>query len=153
MNPKLICIWEGFVMGGRVGISINSLIRIATDNTVFAMPETSIGYFPDVGAAYFLTRIFNKEASIGLYCGLIGHRLIGNECLRAGAATHFVKKENLEMVKKIIIEYGLNAEDEVIELNNLENIIAPYCDVVYSPEEFSFKDSELIFMANFYCIW
>ena len=144
MNPKLICIWEGFVMGGRVGISINSLIRIATDNTVFAMPETSIGYFPDVGAAYFLTRIFNKEASIGLYCGLIGHRLIGNECLRAGAATHFVKKENLEMVKKIIIEYGLNAEDEVIELNNLENIIAPYCDVVYSPEEFSFKDSELI---------
>jgi len=144
MNSIPICIWEGYVMGGGVGISINSLIRIATENTVFAMPETSIGYFPDVGAAYFLTRIFNNNASIGLYCGLLGHRLIGNECVRAGAATHYVKKENLEMVKKIIIEYGLKADNEVIMLNNLNDIIAPYCDVVYSPKDFYFKDSELI---------
>lgn len=62
-------------MGGGVGLSIHGKYRIATDNTLFAMPETGIGLFPDIGGSYFLPRLKGK---LGLYLGLTGHRLKGN---------------------------------------------------------------------------
>ncbi len=94
MRPLNISIWNGYAMGGGLGLSINSRIRIATDNTVFAMPETAIGLYPDVGAAYFLTRIFNNRKEIGLYCGLTGYRVEGKLCAISGAATHYVICKN-----------------------------------------------------------
>ena len=63
-------------MGGGVGLTCYSDIKIATDNTVWAMPETGIGFFPDVSASYFLTRL-KKNPCLGLYLGLTGHRLKG----------------------------------------------------------------------------
>jgi 3-hydroxyisobutyryl-CoA hydrolase len=57
MKPIQISIWNGFVMGGGVGLSCHSFIRVATNNTVYAMPETAIGFFTDVGASYFLSKI------------------------------------------------------------------------------------------------
>jgi len=74
MTPLQISIWNGIVMGGGVGVSCHAPIRIATDNTVYAMPETGIGFFTDVGGSYFLSRIKNN-ISLGLYLGLTGHRL------------------------------------------------------------------------------
>ena len=59
-------------MGGGVGISINNPFRIATERTIFAMPETLIGFFPDVGATYFLPRL---DGELGIYLGLTGHQL------------------------------------------------------------------------------
>ena len=68
--PKpYLSIWKGVVMGGGVGLSIYGDYRIATDSTKFAMPETSIGFFPDVGASFFLSRM---ENNIGKYLGLTG---------------------------------------------------------------------------------
>lgn len=61
-------------MGGGVGISIHGQYRIATENTVFAMPETAIGFFPDVGGSFFLPRL---EGALGMYLGLTGARLKG----------------------------------------------------------------------------
>ena len=74
MKPMQISLWNGIVMGGGAGISMHSPIRIATDNTVFAMPETAIGFFTDVGGSYFLPRIQNSDddISMGLYLGLTG---------------------------------------------------------------------------------
>ena len=59
-------------MGGGVGLSINTPFRVATEKTVFAMPETLIGFFPDVGATYFLPRL---DGELGIYLGLTGHQL------------------------------------------------------------------------------
>lgn len=65
---------NGIVMGGGVGLSVHSKYRVATEKTIFAMPETAIGYFPDVGGSYFLPRLNGK---LGLYLGLTGDRLRG----------------------------------------------------------------------------
>lgn len=59
-------------MGGGVGISVHSPIRIATEKSVFAMPEAKIGFFTDVGGGYFLSRL---RKNIGLYLGMTGARL------------------------------------------------------------------------------
>lgn len=64
MDPIQISVWNGIVMGGGVGISVHSPIRIATEKTVFAMPETGIGFFTDVGGSYFLARL-KDNANLG----------------------------------------------------------------------------------------
>lgn len=61
-------------MGGGVGLSVHAPFRIATEKTLFAMPETNIGLFPDVGGSFFLPRL---DGETGTYLGLIGTRLKG----------------------------------------------------------------------------
>ena len=68
-KKEFLSIWNGVVMGGGVGLSIYGDHRLATDNTKFAMPETSIGFFPDVGGSYFLS---NLPKNVGKYIGLTG---------------------------------------------------------------------------------
>ncbi|KRY61485.1 3-hydroxyisobutyryl-CoA hydrolase, mitochondrial, partial [Trichinella britovi] len=78
---------DGIVMGGGVGLSVHGTFRVATERTVFAMPETAIGLFPDVGGSFFLPRLKNK---LGFYLGLTGARLSGEDVYEAGIATHYV---------------------------------------------------------------
>ena len=77
-------------MGGGIGISCHAPIRVATNNTMYAMPETGIGFFTDVAGSYFLPRIKGNSA-IGLYLGLTGHRLKAQDVVKWGVATHFVQ--------------------------------------------------------------
>jgi enoyl-CoA hydratase len=89
--PKpYIALIHGFDMGGGVGVSINGSHRVAGETMVFAMPETGIGLFPDVGGSYFLPRC---PGQIGMYLGLSGARLKAADSLYAGIATHFVPTE------------------------------------------------------------
>ena len=91
--PKpYIAVIDGITMGGGVGLSIHGSHRVATERTKLAMPETSIGLFPDVGASYVLPRL---QGRLGLYIGLTGTRLGAADCLTAGLATHFVGPERL----------------------------------------------------------
>ncbi len=83
----LIC---GIVMGGGVGVSVHGSHRVADESTTFAMPETGIGLFPDVGGSYFLPRC---PGHVGMYLALTGARLKTADCLYAGVATHFVAKD------------------------------------------------------------
>src|SRR5256886_8892365 len=78
---------DGIVMGGGVGISVHGSHRVAGDKFMFAMPEVSIGFFPDVGATFFLPRL---PAAFGLYCPPPGHRLDAGDAVAAGVATHRV---------------------------------------------------------------
>lgn len=63
-----------FIVGGGVGLSVHAPFRIATEKTLFAMPETNIGLFPDVGGSFFLPRL---DGETGTYLGLVGTRLKG----------------------------------------------------------------------------
>jgi len=86
--PKpYVSLIDGICMGGGVGLSIHGAARVATEAAVFAMPETGIGLFPDVGTTYALPRL---RRGYGMYMGLTGARLGGAEALWAGLATHVV---------------------------------------------------------------
>lgn len=87
-----IAVLDGVTMGGGVGISIHGSHRIATERTLFAMPETGIGLFPDVGTTHFLPRI---RGGLGLYLGLTGARLHAADALFCGIATHYVPAARL----------------------------------------------------------
>ncbi len=95
--PKpYVAIINGIVMGGGVGVSVNGAYRVASDRTVFAMPETGIGLIPDVGGSYFLPRLKGKS---GIYCGLTGNRLKGADCAYVGVATHYTSESGLDALK------------------------------------------------------
>jgi enoyl-CoA hydratase len=95
--PKpVIAFTDGIVMGGGVGISQPARFRVATENTRFAMPETGIGLFPDVGGGWYLSRLPGR---MGEYLALTGHRLNGAECLALGLATHYLPAAELEAAK------------------------------------------------------
>lgn len=69
-----VALIDGITMGGGVGLSVHGHFRVATEKTLFAMPETKIGLFPDVGGSYFLSRLPGK---LGLFLGLTGFQLRG----------------------------------------------------------------------------
>lgn len=69
---------DGITMGGGVGLSIHAPFRIATENTVFAMPETTIGFFPEVGATFFLPRM---DGELGMYLALTSAQVRGVDAL------------------------------------------------------------------------
>jgi enoyl-CoA hydratase len=74
-------------MGGGVGVSVHGSHRVAGDRFQFAMPEVGIGFFPDVGATWFLPRL---PGELGAYCALTGERFGAADALAAGIATHRV---------------------------------------------------------------
>jgi enoyl-CoA hydratase len=92
--PKpYVALIHGIVMGGGVGVSVHGSHRVAAESAVFAMPETGIGLFPDVGGSYFLPRC---PGQVGMYLALTGARLKTTDCLYAGVATHFVPQAKWE---------------------------------------------------------
>jgi len=82
-----VAVMDGITMGGGVGIALPCRYRVATENTRFAMPETGIGLFPDVGGGWYLSRLHGQ---LGKFLALTGARLDGAECLALGLATHYV---------------------------------------------------------------
>lgn len=109
--PKpYIALWDGITMGGGVGISIHGSHRIATENLVFAMPETGIGFFPDVGGTYFLPRLPHK---IGYYLGLTGARLKLADSLGIGIATNHVPSTRLADLIKSLAATKFSTDAEV----------------------------------------
>jgi len=99
--PKpVITVMDGITMGGGVGISGPAAIRIATEATRLAMPETGIGLFPDVGGGWYLSRLAGR---LGQYLALTGARLDGAECLWAGLATHYLPQTALAEAKAALI--------------------------------------------------
>lgn len=92
--PKpYIALIDGITMGGGVGVSVHGSHRIATERTVFAMPETGLGLFPDVGGSYFLPRL---PGQTGMYLGLTGYRAKAADAIHLGVANGYVPSERLE---------------------------------------------------------
>ena len=91
--PKpYIAYLDGITMGGGVGLGVHAPLRIATERTIFAMPETTIGFFPDVGGSFFLPRL---DGETGTYLALTSERLKGVNAFYAGIATHYIDSSSL----------------------------------------------------------
>eukprot|EP00742_Colponemidia_sp_Colp-10_P005512 GILJ01005890.1.p1 GENE.GILJ01005890.1~~GILJ01005890.1.p1 ORF type:complete len:360 (-),score=26.06 GILJ01005890.1:144-1223(-) len=121
--PKpYISIQDGIVMGGGVGISVHGAYRVVTDKTVWSMPETGIGFIPDVGSSYFLSRL---RGGLGLYLGLTGARLTGADCLYCGLATHLVPREFVDQLKMELCSAQLGSDAATV-VSTVENILGRY---------------------------
>jgi enoyl-CoA hydratase len=122
MNARLhhfskpyIALLDGITMGGGVGVSVHGSHRVATERTVVAMPETTIGFFPDVGATYVLPRL---PGALGMYLGLTGARLGAADCLAAGLATHHVAAAMLPALEDALAAADL-AQDVFAAVNEV----------------------------------
>ncbi|KAM4626383.1 3-hydroxyisobutyryl-CoA hydrolase, mitochondrial [Discoglossus pictus] len=108
-----VALIDGITMGGGVGLSVHGQFRVASEKTMFAMPETGIGLFPDVGGGYFLPRLPGK---IGLYIGLTGFRLKGRDVQKAGIATHFVESEKIPSLEKDLVSLKCPSKENVADV-------------------------------------
>jgi len=108
--PKpYVALLHGFVMGGGVGVSVHGSHRIADESMVFAMPETGIGLFPDVGGSFFMPRLLGE---LGMYVGLTGARLKTHDARFAGIVTHVMARAKREILLSRLSEG--EAPDEVL---------------------------------------
>lgn len=102
---QTIAYMDGLTMGGGVGLSINANFRLATPRTVWAMPESQIGFFPDIAASYFLPRLAIAGVpapQLGRMLGLTGTRLNGADCMAVGIATHHVESGQGEVIMQAL---------------------------------------------------
>ena len=104
---------DGVTMGGGVGIACPCRYRVATERTVLAMPETTIGIFPDVGGGRYLSRLRGRLAQ---FLALTGARLDGAECLKLRLATHYLPSARVEEAKERIMAQPFRVQAILDEL-------------------------------------
>lgn len=105
--PKpYVALIDGICMGGGIGLSVHGTFRIATEHAIFAMPETQLGLFPDVGASYFLPRL---RGAFGMYLGLTGARVGPADACWLGLATHYATRETLPTLTAALADHGVGA--------------------------------------------
>jgi enoyl-CoA hydratase len=103
--PKpYVSLMDGIVMGGGVGVGAHANTRVVTDTSKVAMPEVGIGFIPDVGGAYLLSR---APGSLGLHAALTGAPFSGADAIALGFADHFVPHDKLDALRTAIAEVGV----------------------------------------------
>ncbi|RDA90333.1 hypothetical protein CP533_6005 [Ophiocordyceps camponoti-saundersi (nom. inval.)] len=124
-SKPLIAFMDGITMGGGVGLSIHAPFRIATERTIFAMPETAIGFFPDVGASFFLPRL---NGAIGTYLALTGDRLTGPNVFYTGIATHYLHSTSLPDLEARLAELRFkDSADYFHRLQIVNDTLEEFC--------------------------
>lgn len=115
-SKPYVSLIDGVCMGGGLGLSIHGRYRVTSERVVFAMPETAIGFFPDVGGSYFLPRMPFYSG----YCmGLTGARVTGLDCFTLGLSTHFVVSESQQLLFEALCDLR----------EPLEHILNAHCSV------------------------
>jgi enoyl-CoA hydratase len=105
--PKpYIALIDGICMGGGIGMSVHAPYRVATEHAAFAMPETAIGFFPDIGATFLLPRL---PGELGIYLGLTGLRISGADAVHAGLGTHYTPRARLKELSAALARDGVAA--------------------------------------------
>ena len=136
-KKPIISFVNGICMGGGVGIAMHSSIVIVSENVKFAMPECTIGLFPDVGSSNFLSKL---KSNIGLYLALTGKRLVSGDLIELGLANYCVSRnsfdslekrliniKNMRSIHKIIDEYSEKTNSSIFpSLNKNINSIFKY---------------------------
>ncbi|MCV7289280.1 enoyl-CoA hydratase/isomerase family protein [Mycolicibacterium wolinskyi] len=104
--PKpYVALMDGIVMGGGVGVAAHGSVRVATDTTKMAMPEVGIGFIPDVGGTYLLSR---APGALGLHAALTGAPFSGADAIAMGFADHFVPHDKLADFTEAIVDEGVD---------------------------------------------
>ena len=112
-------------MGGGVGIAMHSSIVVVSENVKFAMPETTIGLFPDVGSVNFLSKLKNN---IGIYVALTGKRLVSGDLIKLGLANYCISRNNFNSLEKRLINIkNIRSIHKIIDeySENTNSIIFP----------------------------
>ncbi len=110
--PKpYVALMDGIVMGGGAGVSVHGSHRVASERTLFAMPETGIGLFPDVGGSWFLPRL---PGEVGCFIGLTSQRLAAADCMLAGLADAVVASDRRQPLVEALAGAGDAAEIDAI---------------------------------------
>ena len=105
--PKpFVALIDGICMGGGIGVSVHGAVRVASDAAMFAMPETGIALFPDIGATYILPRL---RGHAGMYMALTGARLMGPDAAHVGLATHYTDRETMAALPAMLAADGAAA--------------------------------------------
>lgn len=110
-NKPYIALLNGMTMGGGAGISIHGSHRVATKNLIFSMPETGIGFYPDIGATYFLSRLPYK---IGFYLGLTGARISYQDCFDVGLIDYCVEEEKFPEIIYALSDAAFTGDSKAI---------------------------------------
>jgi 3-hydroxyisobutyryl-CoA hydrolase len=132
-SKPYIAIMDGITMGGGVGLSVHAPFRIATERTVFAMPETSIGFFPDVGGSFFLSRL---DGEVGTHLALTSERLHGVQALYAGIATHYMDSSVLTLLTTRLSELHFrDYADLPARLKLVNDTLAEFTSGLPSPND------------------
>ena len=109
-SKPYIAFMDGVVMGGGMGISQGASVRIVTEKTQMAMPETHIGLFPDVGGGYFLSRC---PGHLGEYLGLTGQKINGHQAILAGLADGLIETQRLPLIWKTLLSTPFESGEAV----------------------------------------
>lgn len=121
-SKPYISLMNGITMGGGVGISLHGSYPIASERFVFAMPETGIGFFPDIGASYLLARC---PGSFGVYLGLTGDRLNAQDALALGLIKQIISSDKLQDVLMSLIAADLSRNAHQAVANCLQEFSMP----------------------------
>jgi enoyl-CoA hydratase/carnithine racemase len=116
-RKPVVALMDGFTLGGGMGLAQAAELRIVTERSWLGMPETAIGFFPDVGASYFLSRL---PGAIGLYLGITGARIQAADALYCGLADWYVEHDRLAQFEERLDRTQWSA----LPLKDVQNILA-----------------------------
>jgi enoyl-CoA hydratase len=111
LKKPYVAFMDGLVMGGGVGLSAHGAHRVVTERTQLAMPETGIGFFPDVGGTWLLSR---APGQLGAYYGLTGASMTGMDAIRCGVADVLIPQEKLAELRQALIRLGAGANNGMV---------------------------------------
>ncbi|KTC76139.1 Enoyl-CoA hydratase/carnithine racemase [Legionella birminghamensis] len=148
-SKPYIALMNGITMGGGVGISLHGSHPVATENFVFAMPETGIGFFPDIGASYLLARLPNY---LGVYLGLTGNRLRSQDALAAGLIKKIIPADYSQQFIELLKETDLAVNphqkvDACLGELPFNEAPLPVADIVQIEKHFKFNTIEEILVS------
>lgn len=149
-SKPYIAFVDGITMGGGMGLSIHGSHRVGTERLMMAMPETGIGFFPDIGGTYFLPRCPNE---IGTYLGLTGARMNAPDALDAGLIDHLVPSHTIDNIIRALLNSEFSTDANATVTTILQSFtfateastLNRHSDII--EECFSHDTVESIFMA------
>lgn len=148
-KKPVVSIMNGITMGGGVGLTIHTPFRVVTEATKLTMPEMAIGFFPDVGATWFFSRM---DGYLGWYICLTGDLLVGYDNLFAGTGTHYVPSAKLAGLENALVDASKNYKNfntrDVKDANNewflkVNDIINGFAEAVPKDYRFSYTSVQL----------